>query len=296
MGGVGRGVGEGRGRRGGGRRWRAVMAAGDGDVKLGTLGSGSESSSDGSSESPSGAGAATEGGGWAAAVLALLTGGGEMLLNVALVALVLLGAYRLWVRWGRRGLGAGAGAGEESPAASLPRMKKRDFSLEQLRQYDGSRTPRILLAVNGKVFDVTKGSKFYGPGEEELEGEGEDLLQLRCDPLLMGRPLGTGLVSEPSRRLDPCALAAAPGTARPTHTPSRGHLQLFPPEVRVSVSPQEPALSFHLSTIPFLHEAFSCAEFFKILSVVARRAGPQPSLSFLIPGMGGGRRDGRYLK
>lgn len=86
-----------------------------------------------------------------------------MLLNVALVALVLLGAYRLWVRWGRRGLGAGAGAGEESPAASLPRMKKRDFSLEQLRQYDGSRTPRILLAVNGKVFDVTKGSKFYGP-------------------------------------------------------------------------------------------------------------------------------------
>ncbi|XP_032489039.1 membrane-associated progesterone receptor component 2 isoform X3 [Phocoena sinus] len=122
------------------------MAAGDGDVNLGTLGSGSESSSDGSSESPSGAGAAAEGGGWSAAALALLTGGGEMLLNVALVALVLLGAYRLW-----------------SPAASLPRMKKRDFSLEQLRQYDGSRTPRILLAVNGKVFDVTKGSKFYGP-------------------------------------------------------------------------------------------------------------------------------------
>ncbi|KAL6083381.1 hypothetical protein STEG23_008102 [Scotinomys teguina] len=86
-----------------------------------------------------------------------------MLLNVALLALVLLGAYRLWVCWGRRGLGAGPGAGEESPAATLPRMKKRDFSLEQLRQYDGERTPRILLAVNGKVFDVTKGSKFYGP-------------------------------------------------------------------------------------------------------------------------------------
>ncbi|XP_043758344.1 membrane-associated progesterone receptor component 2 [Cervus elaphus] len=163
MGGAGRGVGEGRGRGGGGRRWRAVMAAGDGDVNLGTLGSGSESSSDGSSESPGGAGAAAEGGGWSATALALLTVGGEMLLNVALVALVLLGAYRLWVRWGRRGLGAGAGAGEESPAASLPRMKKRDFSLEQLRQYDGSRNPRILLAVNGKVFDVTKGSKFYGP-------------------------------------------------------------------------------------------------------------------------------------
>ncbi|KAF6096086.1 progesterone receptor membrane component 2 [Phyllostomus discolor] len=146
------------------------MAAGDGDVKLGTLGSGSESSSDGSSGSPGSAGATAEGGGWVAAALALLTGGGEMLLNVALVALVLLGAYRLWVRWGRRGLGAGAGSGEESPAAALPRMKKRDFSLEQLRQYDGSRTPRILLAVNGKVFDVTKGSKFYGPEKYDYVG------------------------------------------------------------------------------------------------------------------------------
>nr|BAC03737.1 unnamed protein product [Homo sapiens] len=94
------------------------MAAGDGDVKLGTLGSGSESSNDGGSESPGDAGAAAEGGGWAAAALALLTGGGEMLLNVALVALVLLGAYRLWVRWGRRGLGAGAGAGLQLGAAA----------------------------------------------------------------------------------------------------------------------------------------------------------------------------------
>ncbi|KAI1238638.1 hypothetical protein IHE44_0013375 [Lamprotornis superbus] len=42
-------------------------------------------------------------------------------------------------------------------------MKRRDFSLEQLREFDGARNPRILLAVNGKVFDVTKGSKFYGP-------------------------------------------------------------------------------------------------------------------------------------
>ncbi|KAI5937446.1 Membrane-associated progesterone receptor component 2 [Manis javanica] len=42
-------------------------------------------------------------------------------------------------------------------------MKKRNLSLEQLHQYDGSRTPCILLVVNGKVFDVIKGSKFYGP-------------------------------------------------------------------------------------------------------------------------------------
>ncbi|XP_020844212.1 membrane-associated progesterone receptor component 2 [Phascolarctos cinereus] len=144
------------------------MAAGDGDLKLGTPGGDGDSSgsSDGG-EAP--AGGAEGGGGWAlwpaggGGNEGGGGGGGEMLLNVLLVLLVLLGAYRLWVRWGRRGLGAGAGASRDSPAAALPRMKKRDFSLEQLRQYDGARTPRILLAVNGKVFDVTKGSKFYGP-------------------------------------------------------------------------------------------------------------------------------------
>ncbi|XP_051476001.1 membrane-associated progesterone receptor component 2 [Apus apus] len=86
---------------------------------------------------------------------------GEMLLNVGLLALALLAAYRLYLRWGTRG-GPG-GAARERQAAALPRMKRRDFSLEQLREFDGARDPRILLAVNGKVFDVTKGSKFYGP-------------------------------------------------------------------------------------------------------------------------------------
>ena len=35
--------------------------------------------------------------------------------------------------------------------------------MEELRAFHGARNPRILLAVNGKVFHVTKGSKFYGP-------------------------------------------------------------------------------------------------------------------------------------
>ncbi|NWH66209.1 PGRC2 protein, partial [Geococcyx californianus] len=87
--------------------------------------------------------------------------GGEALLALALLALALLAVYQLYARWGlRRGPG---GAARQSPAAALPRMKRRDFTLEQLREFDGVRNPRILLAVNGKVFDVTKGSKFYGP-------------------------------------------------------------------------------------------------------------------------------------
>ncbi|XP_072386500.1 membrane-associated progesterone receptor component 1 [Diabrotica undecimpunctata] len=47
----------------------------------------------------------------------------------------------------------------------LPKMKKKDFTLEELRKYDGNQPDgRVLVAVNGNVFDVTKGKRFYGPG------------------------------------------------------------------------------------------------------------------------------------
>ncbi|KAM4706949.1 membrane-associated progesterone receptor component 2 [Discoglossus pictus] len=79
---------------------------------------------------------------------------GELLLNLALLSVLVYGACRVYIRW--RGSGPGA-------STALPRMKRRDFSLQQLREYDGTNNPRILIAVNGKVFDVTQGSKFYGP-------------------------------------------------------------------------------------------------------------------------------------
>lgn len=47
----------------------------------------------------------------------------------------------------------------------LPKMKQQDMTLEQLREYDGKGPEgRILLAANGKIFDVTRGKRFYGPG------------------------------------------------------------------------------------------------------------------------------------
>ncbi|VDK72920.1 unnamed protein product [Onchocerca ochengi] len=52
---------------------------------------------------------------------------------------------------------------EEEVQKALPPMKKRDFTVEQLLPFDGVRNERILIALCGKVFDVTKGSLFYGP-------------------------------------------------------------------------------------------------------------------------------------
>lgn len=54
---------------------------------------------------------------------------------------------------------------EELEDTVLPKMKKRDFTIQELREFDGTKGDgRILVAINGKVFDVTKGKHFYGPG------------------------------------------------------------------------------------------------------------------------------------
>ncbi|XP_042324350.1 membrane-associated progesterone receptor component 2 isoform X1 [Sceloporus undulatus] len=135
--------------------------ADDGDGKLRTGGEIGVGGGGPEEEEAAGAAAAT-----AAAAGGSWLGGSwlDMLLSLAFLAIAAFLAYQLYKRWAKRS-GAG-GAAPASPADSLPRMKRRDFTLEQLRDYDGARAARILLAVNGKVFDVTKGSKFYGPGEE----------------------------------------------------------------------------------------------------------------------------------
>jgi len=39
------------------------------------------------------------------------------------------------------------------------------MTISELREFDGIKNDgRILIAVNGKIFDVTRGKKFYGPG------------------------------------------------------------------------------------------------------------------------------------
>lgn len=51
------------------------------------------------------------------------------------------------------------------PEPELPKLR-RDFTIQELKKFDGLQPDgRVLMAVNGTVYDVTKGKRFYGPGE-----------------------------------------------------------------------------------------------------------------------------------
>lgn len=50
----------------------------------------------------------------------------------------------------------------------LPKLR-RDFTVEELKKYDGTGSDgRILVAVNGSVYDCTRGAAFYGPGKFKI--------------------------------------------------------------------------------------------------------------------------------
>lgn len=52
------------------------------------------------------------------------------------------------------------------PEPELPKLKKKDFTVEELKKFNGTQEDgRVLVAVNGNVYDVTKGKRFYGPGK-----------------------------------------------------------------------------------------------------------------------------------
>ncbi|KAG5563075.1 hypothetical protein RHMOL_Rhmol02G0269700 [Rhododendron molle] len=50
-----------------------------------------------------------------------------------------------------------------------------DLTLQQLKQYDGTNPSKpIYLAVKGRIFDVTTGKSFYGPGGDYAMFAGKD--------------------------------------------------------------------------------------------------------------------------
>lgn len=48
------------------------------------------------------------------------------------------------------------------------------FTPHSLAKYNGSDSPRIFIAVKGRVFDVTQGATFYGPGGPYANFAGRD--------------------------------------------------------------------------------------------------------------------------
>jgi membrane-associated progesterone receptor component len=54
------------------------------------------------------------------------------------------------------------------PPPRPPPMKRRDMLLSQLRKFDGKDDGPVLLAVNGNIFNVSRGRRFYGPGKQHI--------------------------------------------------------------------------------------------------------------------------------
>lgn len=54
------------------------------------------------------------------------------------------------------------------PEPEMPKIRK-DFTVQELKAFDGNQPDgRVLVAVNGTIYDVTKGKRFYGPGKWSL--------------------------------------------------------------------------------------------------------------------------------
>lgn len=80
-------------------------------------------------------------------------------LNMALVVVIAVLLYKIL-----RGRNDEAERQSAPPAPQLPRLR-RDFTIQELKPFDGTQPDgRVLMAVDGTVYDVTKGKSFYGPG------------------------------------------------------------------------------------------------------------------------------------
>lgn len=78
-------------------------------------------------------------------------------LNLVLVTIITILVYKIF-----RSRQQPAAA--PPPEPELPRLRK-DFTVAELKAFDGTQPDgRVLVAVNGTVYDVTKGKRFYGPG------------------------------------------------------------------------------------------------------------------------------------
>ncbi|XP_037726246.1 membrane-associated progesterone receptor component 1 [Drosophila subpulchrella] len=91
-------------------------------------------------------------------------------MNLALLAIICFLVYKI-VRDRTEVPSVGVAKPSEP---ELPKIR-RDFTVKELRQYDGNQPDgRVLVAVNGSVYDVSKGRRFYGPGGPYATFAGRD--------------------------------------------------------------------------------------------------------------------------
>lgn len=87
--------------------------------------------------------------------------------NLALVGVIALLVYKIVKNRTRA-------AGPVLRGNKLPKLR-RDFTVQELRPYDGTGPDgRILVAVNGAVYDCTRGAQWYGPGAPYAALAGRD--------------------------------------------------------------------------------------------------------------------------
>ncbi|XP_013100400.2 membrane-associated progesterone receptor component 1 [Stomoxys calcitrans] len=91
-------------------------------------------------------------------------------MNLALVAIIAFLVYKII----KDRIEVPSAGSQRTPEPELPKLR-RDFTVAELREYDGNQPDgRVLVAVNGNVFDVTKGKRFYGPGGPYASFAGRD--------------------------------------------------------------------------------------------------------------------------
>ncbi|XP_076619510.1 membrane steroid binding protein [Colletes latitarsis] len=88
-------------------------------------------------------------------------------INLILVAVIALLVYKI----------VKSKTKTEKPMEEIKRLPKlrRDFTVQELKKYNGTESDgRILVAVNGSVYDCTRGARFYGPGAPYAAFGGRD--------------------------------------------------------------------------------------------------------------------------
>ncbi|KNE61051.1 hypothetical protein AMAG_06806 [Allomyces macrogynus ATCC 38327] len=84
--------------------------------------------------------------------------------NAALAAALALYLWRVWWPSSSWATDLAASADHAPNLDATEPILIRSFTPRELAHYDGKQTDKIYVAVLGRVFDVTAGKAFYGPG------------------------------------------------------------------------------------------------------------------------------------